>query len=137
VEGKRRRTVISSYEDLEVYQKLLELHLEVNTVTLQFPRFERFELGSQLRRSSNSIAANIAEGWNNKHLNVYLQAISRAFGELQETRHHLTVAHRKGYLSAHASRALLGRYAECASMLRGLERSLKRYADRKRPMAEP
>jgi len=32
-------------------------------------KFELYELGSQIRRSSNSIAANLAEGWNNKHIN--------------------------------------------------------------------
>ena len=57
--------VISSYEDLEVYQKLVELHLEVHELTMSFPKFEMYELGSQLRRSSNSAPANVAEGWNN------------------------------------------------------------------------
>jgi four helix bundle protein len=45
---------------------------------------ELFELGSQLRRSSNSALANIAEGWNNKHTNIYLEGINRAQGELRE-----------------------------------------------------
>ncbi|MEK6569737.1 MAG: four helix bundle protein [Bacteroidota bacterium] len=56
---------IRSYEDLGVYQKLLQLHLDVNELTMSFPKHEMYELGSQLRRSSNSIAANLAEGWNN------------------------------------------------------------------------
>jgi four helix bundle protein len=53
---------IRSFEDLEVYRKLYELHLEICKLSLGFPKFELFELGSQIRRSSNSIAANIAEG---------------------------------------------------------------------------
>lgn len=57
---------VKSYGDLEVYQKLCRLHLEVHSLTLSFPDFEKFELGSQLRRSSNSTAANLAESWNNK-----------------------------------------------------------------------
>jgi len=59
---------IRGFEDLEVYRKLRELHLEINELSLRFPKVELFELGSQIRRSSNSIAANIAEGWNNKHI---------------------------------------------------------------------
>jgi hypothetical protein len=44
---------IDSYEDLEVYQRLCDLHIEVNDLTFTFPKFEIYELGSQLRRSSN------------------------------------------------------------------------------------
>jgi four helix bundle protein len=55
------KTEIKSFEDLDVYQKLCELHLEIQKISLSFPKFELYELGSQIRRSSNSIAANIAE----------------------------------------------------------------------------
>ena len=118
---------IKSFEDLEVYQKLFSLHLEVCELTLKFPRHETYELGSQLRRSSNSIPANIAEGWNNKHIAIYLEGINRAFGEMQETRHHLTVAFRKGYFEELIFRSFVERYDECGRMLRGLEHSLQRF----------
>ena len=85
--GEKKK--IESFEDLEVYQKLLELHLEISEIPLNFPKHELYELGSQIRRSSNSIPANLAEGWNNKHINIYLEGINRAFGEYQETLHHL------------------------------------------------
>lgn len=81
------KSKIRSFEDLDVYQKLLQLHLEVHELTMTFPKFEMFELGSQLRRSSHAIAANIAEGWNNRHINIYLEGINRALGELRETKH--------------------------------------------------
>ncbi len=45
------RKKIASFEDLDVYQKLCELHLEVNELTFKFPKFELYELGSQLRRA--------------------------------------------------------------------------------------
>ncbi|MEW6096164.1 MAG: four helix bundle protein [bacterium] len=54
---------IRSYEDLEVYQKLCELHLEICEFTYTFPKHELYELGSQIPRSSNSSPANLAEGW--------------------------------------------------------------------------
>src|SRR3989304_9640710 len=94
------KKVIESFEDLDVYQKLSELHLDIHRLTLTFPKFELHELGSQLRRSSNSIPANLAEGWNNKHINLYLEGINRSLGELRETKHHLLVAYRKGYLDS-------------------------------------
>ena len=125
--GKKQ---IKSYEDLEVYQKLLQLHLDVHELTLSFPKFEMYELGSQLRRASSSIPANIAEGWNNKHVNIYLGGINRAFGELQETRHHLTTAYKKKYLNDETFREFISRYEECARMLRGLENALIRQRDK-------
>jgi four helix bundle protein len=98
--------------------------LEISQTTLKFPAFERYELGSQLRRSSNSAPANIAEGWNNRHINIYLEGINRAMGEVQETVHHLTMASRKKYLLSDEYEGYKSRYLEAARMLRGLERSL-------------
>jgi len=115
---------IESYEDLEVYQRLCELHLEVNEMTFDFPKFELFELGSQLRRSSNSAPANIAEGWNNKHTNIYLEGINRAQGEIRETKHHIKMAFKKRYIGEPRYEDLTSRYDECGRMLTGLENSL-------------
>jgi len=53
---------INSFRDLDVYQKLYRLHMEVHVISLQFPKFEMYELGAQIRRSTNSAPANIAEG---------------------------------------------------------------------------
>ena len=116
---------IASFEDLDVYRGLLDLHLEVHRRTLTFPRFDQFELASQLRRSSNAIPANLAEGWNNRHVRIYLEGINRALAELRETRHHLTVASRKMYLDQPEFERLRARYDECGRMLRGLEQALQ------------
>jgi four helix bundle protein len=115
---------VEGFEDLEVYQKLCQLHLEMSEISLKFPQFELYELGSQIRRSSNSSPANIAEGWNNRHINIYLEGINRSMGELQETLHHLSMAFRKGYLTEGDHHRYRERYLEAARMLRGLERSL-------------
>jgi four helix bundle protein len=118
---------INSFEDLKVYKKLFELHLKINELSMTFPKFELHELGSQLRWSSNSVAANIAEGWNNKHVNIYLEGINRSMGELRETKHHLNIAFRKGYLSENSYQDILMEYDECGKMLNGLARSLLRW----------
>jgi four helix bundle protein len=128
VEGKKTvKEEIRSFEDLEVYRRLCELHLEINELSLKFPKFELHELGSQIRRSSNSIVSNIAEGWNNRHINIYLEGINRSLGELQETKHHLYVAFRKGYLDEKVYKEYHGKYNECGRMLRGLEHSLLKW----------
>ena len=118
------RKKIESFEDLEVYQTLCQLHLEISEASLKFPQFELFELGSQLRRSSNASPANVAEGWNNRHINIYLEGINRAMGELQETLHHLRMAFKKDYFTIEVYQNYRSRYLEAARMLRGLERSL-------------
>ncbi len=90
---------VSKVADLKVYRRLVELHLQVHEASLGFPQFEMYELGSQMRRSSNSAPANLAEGFNNKHKNIYLECTSRALGEIRETQHHLMIAGRKEYLA--------------------------------------
>jgi four helix bundle protein len=97
---------------------------------LSFPNFKIYGLDSQIRRSSNSIAANIAEDWNNKHLNIYLEGINRAQAELQETKHHLYMAYRENYLSEESYGEYLEKYNECGKMLRGLEQSLMKWKSR-------
>lgn len=113
-------------EDLKVYQKLFNLVLNVHELTMTFPKFELYELGSQLRRSSNSAAANLAECFANKHTNIYVEGISRAQGEIREIRHHLRVAVRRRYVEEETFATLTQQYEECSKMLYRLEVSLLR-----------
>lgn len=113
-------------EDLVVYNKLFQLTLEVHEVSMKFPSFELYELGSQLRRSSNSVPANLAEVFGNKHTNIFLEGISRAQGELRETIHHLKLSYAKNYITQEKFIDFKQRYTECSKMLYGLGESLKR-----------
>ena len=118
---------IKRVEDLEVYRKLFILHIEVHNLTLTFPKFELYELSSQLRRSSNSIPANLAEGFNNKHIKIYLEGISRAQAELRETKHHLKVAYCKKYIILEKLKYFIDEYNVCGRMITNLEKSLNKY----------
>ncbi len=111
-------------EDLKVYSRLFNLSLEISKLTMEFPSFELYELGSQLRRSANSAPANIAEGFGNKHTKIYLETISRAQGEIRETKHHLKIACMKKYLTQIKLDYFSSEYEECSRMLFGLEKSL-------------
>jgi four helix bundle protein len=113
-------------EDLKVYQKLCQLHIEVCELTRTWPAEERYELGSQVRRSSNSSPANLAEKHSDRHIRNKIEGVNRARGEALETIHHLFVAKLKGYLSEEVYATFRGRYRECVKMLNGLEKTLER-----------
>jgi len=54
---------MSGYEDLEIYQLAFDYALVIHKASLKLPKFELYEQGSQIRRSSKSICDNIAEGY--------------------------------------------------------------------------
>lgn len=116
-------------EDLVVYQKLCELHLEVCDVSHDWPASEKYELGSQVRRSSNSSPAQLAEKHSDRHIRNKIEGVNRARGEALETAHHLYIALRKNYMDTHAFEDYRSRYQECVRMLNGLERKLETKLD--------
>lgn len=113
-------------EDLEVYRKLCTLHIEVCDLTRGWPPEEKFELGSQARRASNSAPAQLAEKNDDRHIRNKIEGVNRSRGEAAETIHHLFVAKLKGYLTEGAYQEFRDRYRECIRMLNGLERTLER-----------
>jgi len=116
-------------EDLEVYQKLCKLHIDLAELTKKWPSEERFELASQVRRSSNSSPANLAEKHSDRYVRNKIEGVNRARGEALETIHHLYIAMMKGYIDLRAYETFRDRYRECIRMLNGMERTLERHLD--------
>ena len=112
-------------EDLEVYKKLCRLHIEVCDLTHEWPHEEKYELGSQARRSSNSSAAQLAEKNDDRHIRNKIEGVNRSRGEAAETIHHLFMAKLKGYLTERLYEEYRDRYKECIRMLNGLEKTLE------------
>jgi four helix bundle protein len=112
-------------EDLQVYRRLCDLHIEVCRVSAVWPVTEKFELGSQIRRSSNSAPAQLAEKHSDRHVRNKIEGVNRARGEALETVHHLYIAQRKGYIDESIYEEFRSRYQECVRMLNGLERKLE------------
>lgn len=113
-------------EDLKVYQKLCQLHIEVCELTRAWPPEEKYELGGQVRRSSNSTPANLAEKHSDRHIRNKIEGVNRSRGEALETVHHLYIAKLKGYIDNQQYTSYRGRYLECVRMLNGLEKTLER-----------
>jgi len=123
-------------EDLIVYQKLCRLHIEIGELTRRWPAEEKYELGSQARRASNSAAAQLAEKYDDRHIRNKTEGINRSRGEAAETVHHLYMAHLKGYEIQTTYENYRARYQECIRMLNGMERTLEMHlpeADRRWP----
>lgn len=55
--------VVKEYSDLDVWQRAYTLSLEIHKTSMTFPKTEQYALADQLRRSSKSVCANIAEGF--------------------------------------------------------------------------
>jgi four helix bundle protein len=116
-------------EDLNVYQKLCHLHIEVCDMTKSWPSEEKYELASQIRRSSNSSPANLAEKHSDRHVKNKIEGVNRARGEALETIHHLYISKLKGYVTDGIYQQYRNHYMECVRMLNGLEKTLERQLD--------
>jgi four helix bundle protein len=115
-----------SYQDLTLWQQSVQLALLINALTARFPREERYELTSQLRRASISVSANIAEGWGRGSRAELRFRLSISRGSLLEVESDLIIAERLGYTSEpdlSTARALI---VEIAKMIVGLRRRLVR-----------
>ena len=81
-----------NYKDLEVWQIAKELSIEVHKMTLTLPKFEMYEEGSQIRRSSKSIRSNIVEGYGRRrYKNEFIRYIVFAIASTDETIDHLEI----------------------------------------------
>ncbi len=91
-------TAVRSFRDLRVWQRGMDLVLQVYDLTKRFPREELYALVQQIRRAAVSIPANIAEGHARQHRKEYLQHLSISRGSLAELLTLFLVAERVGYL---------------------------------------
>jgi four helix bundle protein len=84
----RAENRVSSFEDLEVFQRAYRVSLELHRESLRFPKIEQFALADQLRRASKSICANIAEGFAKQRRSSaeYRRYLLMAIGSADELR---------------------------------------------------
>ena len=90
---------VNSFEDLTVWQEAHKLTLEIYQLTARFPAAEKYGIISQLRRSSSSVPANIAEGFGRATTRELLRCLQIARGELEETRYFVLLSRDLGYIT--------------------------------------
>lgn len=111
----------SSFKDLLVYRKARELSLTIFRLTKRFPKEENYSLTDQIRRSSRSIGAQIAEAWAKRQYEKhFLSKLTDADGEQQETQHWIGTALDCEYLSHEEANLLLEKCAEIGRLLGGM-----------------
>ncbi len=81
---------MNSYKDLDIYQISLSLFYEVHPASLLLPKYELYELGSQLRRASDSVTTNIVEGYGRKRYKAdFIRFLVFSHSSCLETKNHL------------------------------------------------
>ena len=115
---------LSSYRELIVWQKSMDLAARIYTITRSYPAEERFGITSQMRRAATSIPANIAEGQARRSTGEFLQSLGIARGSLAELETFLTLSERLEFLTKTDSESLLNGCAEINKMLHALMKSL-------------
>jgi four helix bundle protein len=109
-------------EDLEVFRRAYAVSLEVHRATLGFPRIEQYALADQLRRSTKSICANLAEGFAKQRQSAaeYRRYLMQAIGSSDEARLWLRYAIDLGYVEASLCQRWQGEYGEISRMLQAI-----------------
>lgn len=103
--------MIRSFQDLDIYKESFSLVLTAYTLTKKFPRFEQFELASQIRRASVSIPANIAEGWaKRRFIKEFKHHLDISLGSCQEIQVHFALAQELEYVSHQSTEKIIQQY---------------------------
>ncbi len=90
---------IRHFRELEVYQLAMDNAMRIFEVSKLFPKEERYSLTDQIRRSSRSVCANIAEAWRKRRYpNAFVSKLSDADAEAAETQVWIEFAVKCGYL---------------------------------------
>jgi len=118
---KRYRT----FEDLEVYQVAREFRKSIYQVNRRLPSFEKFELGSQIRRAAVSLTNNIAEGHGRFHYLEQIKFCLNSRGSLEELLDDLNICQDESYLPGAETEALKQQGWRVHQLLNGYIRWLR------------
>lgn len=116
---------VSSYRDLEVWQRSLQLAKRAYTLTADFPKHEAYGLASQLQRAAVSIAANIAEGHARSSTKEFLRHLSISRGSLAELETLLVLTEQLNYCHSPEIQETLQHCDTISRMLSRLRSSLQ------------
>ena len=128
---------ITRHQDLDVYRKSFEGAMHIFEVSKQFPREETYSLTDQIRRSSRSVCANLAEAWRKRRYEAaFVSKMNDSEGEAGETQTWLEFAVRCGYINKEKGRVLFKAYDEIIAILVNHDKPPRIVGDALRPETE-
>lgn len=109
------------YRDLKVYQMAYQLALTIHEITKTFPKEEKYSLIDQIRKSSRSVAANLAEAWKKRrYKKMFISKLIDCTGEAGETEVWLEFSKDFKYINKSTYNELMDQYDQVNRMLYGM-----------------
>jgi four helix bundle protein len=122
---------LQGHRDLKVYKLAYKLAMEIFVASKSFPSEEKYSLTDQIRRSSRSVVANIAEGFRKRQYpKMFVSKLADADGEATETQVWLDFARDCKYLPVEKCTALVKEYEEVGRMLGSMMASPEKFLPR-------
>ena len=114
-----------SFRDLVVWQRAIQLTVDVYRLTAKFPETEKFGLTSQMRRAAVSIASNLSEGYGRSTKGEYIQFVGHARGSCSELETQIVIAKALGFGTPSDLDAAESLCNDVGCLLGGLMKSLR------------
>ena len=122
---------LKGHRDLKVFQLAYKLAMDIFNISKSFPKEEKFSLTDQIRRSSRSVAANIAEGFRKRQYpKMFVSKLADADGEATETQVWLDFSRDCEYLNPEKYNELIKGYEEVGKMLGAMMSMPEKFAPR-------
>jgi len=112
------------FENLKIWNKALDLTVEINEMTRLFPKYELYSLSNQIRRASDSVVLNIAEGCTGQSNPEFAKFLGYALRSAIEVVSCLFIAKRKNYIDDSSFRKLYTEYEDLTKMITRFKASL-------------
>jgi len=119
---------MSGFKDLKVYKLAYQLAMEIFELTKSFPKEERYSLVDQIRKSSRSVCANIAEAYRKRRYPKHFTSkITDSDAEASETTVWIDFSADCNYISSEMQISINDRYEEVGKMLGGMANNPERF----------
>ncbi len=120
---KQQKQTIRDHKELKTYQKAFDAAMEIFYLSKKFPIEERYSLTDQIRRSSRSVCANLAEAWRKRRYEAaFVAKLNDCEAEAAETQAWIEFAVKCNYMNVEDGRRLYGTYNQ---VLAGLVNMIK------------
>lgn len=127
---------LTRFEDLKMWKLAHKLFIDVAEIVKTFPKYEKYDLANQMRRSARSIPSDISEGFGRSHFNDKLTFYERCRASLDELRNHFHEALGNKYIDEVCYKRFVKKIKEIGyllnRMMKGVQRARDLYKNEKR-----